>query len=315
MLNCNDISLTENLSLSTDFNISELPMIVNENTSIILFGYENDKYKMFSDFHLSKNFDKLIVITQKKQYSIKKRLYFSYSITKSILEHVKKNLLIFINIDNNYMNTKHIIKELIELKKLAELLNINLGINYEGENVFGFISNNESIYFNDVINALRCIYISDKLKKYEYIYNTVCDYLDEQFKINNFCVFHEDDSCVNNRKENSIHSTMGCCYSFEYTNFFSPTFIKNVKLCKYMNCKSCSTKCITCKMFTCKYLKQRGIYFNCNNILLLDCFFNKKQHLILESNFFRTREMIIKKLMEENHDLYFVYYLFKKYAI
>ena len=90
---------------------------------------------------------------------------------------------------------------------------------------------------------------------------------------------------------------MGCCYSFEYCNFFETKFIKNIKLCEHLINKTCSTKCITCKLFTCKYLKEKHIKFDTHKILLLDCFFDKKQHLILNSNFFKTREDILNKFI------------------
>ena len=150
--------------------------------------------------------------------------------------------------------------------------------------------------------------------QYEYIYDTVCEYLDNQFCKGNICDF-KNDQCIANRENKTARKDMGCCYSFEYCKVFDPRFIKNVKLCQHLKDKTCSTKCITCKLFTCKYLKERGIKFDTHKILLLDCYFNKKQHLILNSNFFQTRDAILQKLLENNYDLYFWYVLFKKYMI
>ena len=108
---------------------------------------------------------------------------------------------------------------------------------------------------------------------------------------------------------------MGCCYSFNYAKLLDFRLLKDVKLCQYMQNRTCATKNITCKLFTCKYLKEKNIKFDTHKILLLDCFFNKKQHDIIKSNFFRTREEILQKLQEKNHDLYYWYILRQKYRI
>ena len=108
---------------------------------------------------------------------------------------------------------------------------------------------------------------------------------------------------------------MGCCYSFNYAKLLDFRLLKDVKLCQYMQNRTCATKNITCKLFTCKYLKEKNIKFDTHKLLLLDCFFNKKQHDIIQSNFFRTREEILQKLQEKNHDLYYWYILRQKYRI
>ena len=50
------------------------------------------------------------------------------------------------------------------------------------------------------------------------------------------------------------------------------------------------------KLFV-RFLKEKGIKFDLHKILLLGCFFNKKQHSILTSNFFKTEEEIINNLV------------------
>ena len=134
------------------------------------------------------------------------------------------------------------------------------------------------------------------MKQYTLIYENVCDYLDNQFREKNICDF-KNDKCIANRENKTAHSIMGCCYSFEYCSLFSPQFIKNEHLCKYQQNRNCTTKCITCKLFTCKYLKEKGIKFDSHKLPLLECFFNKKQHSILTSNFFKTEEEIINNLV------------------
>lgn len=313
-INDNITNISNNINIYNSLDINTLLNNINENTSILLFDDNFQEQTHLFKLHKNKHIDKLIVITNSKQNIIKKRLFINSKISKSILEHVKKNLIIIFKIDNNYNNMKNIIINLIDLKNISNELSIELGITTGNSIFLGFIQNNNSIYFNDLITSLKSIYISDKYEQYKFIYDNVCDYLDSEFRKNNFCKF-ENDSCIANKNNQIPHSTMGCCYSFDHSGFWSPTFIENVKLCKYMNCKTCSTKCISCKMFTCKYLKNKNIIFNTHNLLLLDCFFNKKQHLILESNFFKTEEEILNKLLEKNSIPFFWYYLAKQYLI
>ena len=165
-----------------------------------------------------------------------------------------------------------------------------------------------------MINCIKALLMNDTREQYEFVYDTVCDYLDSQFNQCNLCDF-KNDQCIANRTKSTKRETMGCCYSFDYAGFFDYRLIKNVKLCQYMQNRTCATKNITCKLFTCKYLKDKNIQFDSHKILLLECFFDKKQHDIIQSNFFKTREEILNKLLEKNHDLYFWYLCFKKYRI
>ena len=61
------------------------------------------------------------------------------------------------------------------------------------------------------------------------------------------------------------------------------------------------SKCITCKLFTCNYLKRKGIKFYIDDFIISDLF-NKKQQLVLKSNFFKTEEEIIDKLIKTKSD-------------
>lgn len=172
-------------------------------------------------------------------------------------------------------------------------MNLQLYSHTKDFNILSYIINNNSKYFFDIVNSFTALSISDQKLKYEYIYDTVCNYLDSEFKNNNLCDF-QNNQCIANRQPNAIHSSMGCCYSFEYSNMLDPNLIKNIKLCQHLDCNSCSTKCITCKMFTCKYLRNKGYRFRINNLLLLDCFFNKKQHLIIKYTFLKLVMKLLK---------------------
>lgn len=224
--------------------------------------------------------------------------------------------MIIINPDNTYEGAKSIIKNLILLKKISVRLNINLNVKWNNKQVLGIIiDRNKATFEDDIITALFALNEPTLRGCYIKIYNRVCDFLDNEFSKNNYCDFKYN-QCFANRNKTSAHSIMGCCYSFKFSpNPFSRDLVTNVKQCQFLNCNKCSIKSISCKLFTCKSLKKKGITFDTHKILLLDCFFNYKQHLILCKNLFRTREEIIDKLLEKNKDLYFLYYLKGKYRI
>ena len=142
----------------------------------------------------------------------------------------------------------------------------------------------------------------------------MCDFLDTQFSKCDFCDF-KNDKCIANRNNSSKFKEMGCCHSFEYASVFSLNLLENVKICEYLKNKKCSTKNISCKLFTCGYLKKKKIKFNTRNILLLDCFFNYKQHDVIQFNFFKSKEEILEKLLEENHSTYIWYLIKREYMI
>lgn len=320
----NNITITTNNSIALSqknyiiydktIDIDMLKSIICPDTSIIIFDNNFSADNRIFEIFNQKLFDKLIVLGYPKNLKPQKRLFIASKINKRILSHVKKNILLIIKLNDNYNINKAIINNLILLYKLCPLMKLNLNISIDDKKILSYIINDSSSYLPDILNAFSALLYNDRQEKYEYIYDVVCNYLDDEFRIKNPCDFKNNQCCAN-RLKNSWHSSMGCCYSFKYAGFFSLSLVKDVKLCQYLDCKTCSTKCISCKLFTCKYLKKHGFSFDTKKILLLDCFFNNKQHLILRHNFFKTREDIINKLLEKDNSPYFVYYLCSKYEI
>lgn len=105
-----------------------------------------------------------------------------------------------------------------------------------------------------------------------------CDYLDKENEINNMCDF-KDNKCVKHR-ELKIDKKTGCCPSF----------------CKYVDCKVCTVKNLSCKIFMCNFLENRGYYFTPHTIPVL------KQHLNIIERFmcfgllFKTTQKTISRL-------------------
>lgn len=288
---------------STDCNFPESLNYIPSNTTIVFIGENFLLYKELLKLHKQNQIEKLILL---KKSSILQN-YFS-------IKNIHNNFILILSLNNDFYDTAWIVKTLINIKKIKDS-KLHLGIKIDNKNFIGFIDNSSnSLYYSDLVTALKALHISNCKTKYSFIYDTVCQYLDTEFSKKNFCDF-KNDKCIANRKGKTAHSTMGCCYSFEYCSFFSPNFIQNVHLCNHLENKTCNTSCITCKLFTCSFLKEQYIKFNTHKILLLQCFFNNKQHLILNSNFFKTKEKILEKLLEPNNDFYLYYMLRQKYRI
>jgi len=161
----------------------------------------------------------------------------------------------------------------------------------------------------------QALEISDIKERYEFVYDYLCDYLDAEFKKHNYCDF-KDDKCIANRLgiTNRIMTpdcpTCGCCYSYNYGPGLS---IRNKKLCEHLKDNRCDTKCISCKLFTCRYLKAKGVQFDINTFPDINKIFNKKQIMVLQTNFFISKERIIEKLVKEatSKTPYWLYWLFE----
>ena len=304
------VYLLNGYSVLNEPSIEEIVQYVLPNTSIVLIDEELEKGSILKNL-LSINLIKNVLVISKKQIStLNKKIIITSKISKKHVVRLDNNILILINLNNNYEYSKTIVNSVSKLLKLTKEFNRNIYFSCSNKKVI-FSTFNKSVYFDDLLNCFNALLIENNC---EYIYDVACEYLDKQFVRRNLCDF-KNNKCIANREKCINHENMGCCYSFEYSNFFDVNLVKNVKLCEHLKNGICETKNITCKLYTCKYLKNKNIQFNSHEILILDCFFNKKQHLIIQSNFFRTKQEILKKLNEENKDLYFWYVIRRKYMI
>ena len=152
-----------------------------------------------------------------------------------MIKQLTKQFNLVINPSNDFNETKWIIENLIELKKLCSKFELTYTSSIQ--------KSEHTKYISDIETALKVLEITDKKEQYTLIYENVCDYLDNQFREKNICDF-KNDKCIANRENKTAHSIMGCCYSFEYCSLFSPQFIKNERLCKYQQNRNCTTKWI-----------------------------------------------------------------------
>lgn len=290
-------------------NIEKFINQIEEKTCIIYFTEKLPILKIDN-----KNIEKIFIITRRHKKQVNKKIYVGTKINNNILNKLSNNVCVIVDMNDSFEYTKFVIKNIKKLFEKCKKNNINIGYRKNEINIIALVEHNNSIYLNDLIASFKVISMQTNKEKYEFIYDNVCRLLDNEFYCKNICDF-KNDKCIASRSGRSCHEKMGCCYSFEYAGLFDFRIVKNVKVCKYLQDKKCSTNNISCKLFTCRYLKEKNICFDSHKILLLECFFNKKQHEIIKSNFFRTREEILDKLLEKNKDAYLWYYIFSKYMI
>ncbi|MBR4351422.1 MAG: hypothetical protein IKP98_04305 [Bacilli bacterium] len=126
------------------------------------------------------------------------------------------------------------------------------------------------------------------VKRYEYIYDTVCDFLDSKYIGCNYCDF-KDDVCKYFRVKDPKHK-MGCCYSDARGG-----------LCPNLDKATCKIKSISCKLYACPMLRDEKLYFKVNDIPLLKYNFNLRQKWWIKQSFFKTKEETLMKLYENKY--------------
>jgi len=201
-----------------------------------------------------------------------------------------KKFLLKVNFNTlNKKDYKKILKKLLFIKK--KYIN-KIGILENSKILLGYIinydKNNQD--HNDFILAINAIFFKTRYERYNYIYDTVCDYLDNFFYGKNLCDF-KNNKCGEKR---NTSSTTGCCNHFKH-KWLGP--LSKLVLCEHLKEDfSCGTKCISCKLFTCDFLEKKGIKFKIKDILLLNAFFNPLQKYFIKYMVFTPKEKILKRL-------------------
>lgn len=140
-------------------------------------------------------------------------------------------------------------------------------------------------------NIEKAINIKDLEKRYSFIYDTVCDYLDSKYFGENLCGFDENGICDYYRKVDPTHYN-GCCYR------------EDRSLCKYFDEEKseCTERGISCKLYSCPILRERKINYKIKDIPLLKYFFNLKQKYYIKYSFFKPKPYVMYKLMENANE-------------
>lgn len=183
-------------------------------------------------------------------------------------------------LENNENFYKIIKKE--KNKKILFCLNYNNETIKNGKNIKDTMD--EDLKFK--IYTIEAANKKDLRERYNYIYDIVCDYLDNKFNNDNICDF-KNNKCISVRNNSHCKESLnGCCYG------------RNRGLCKNFKDGKCTIKSISCKLFTCRYLKKNKVKFKVNDIPLLKYFFNNKQKYILDTSIFKDKKEIIDLLLK-----------------
>lgn len=157
--------------------------------------------------------------------------------------------------------------------------------------VCGNLTNENIFFINEFEKFLKALEQSSNRNKY--IYDTVCNDLENNFLKFNFCNF-KSNKCLSQRHKNVVlndypyTSTDGCCF-------------KIIRKCQHNNKDgTCKVKCISCMLFICPYLSKRGIGYYASELLLLRAFYTPKQRGIYVNSFYESENKILSKL---NNDL------------
>lgn len=223
-------------------------------------------------------------------------------------KYQKVNPAIKIDFKNDIKYNIKSIKKLINMQNKGNIFSSK----FEDKKIKYIITNENE----DIKNAFKAMQIIDDKEKYTFIYDKIFNSLDLLWKKYNPCKFCNN-VCISSKNRKKSHSKEnGCCYSFNYSK--NPLkFIDNVNVCKYLgDNKECKTQNLSCKFFVCNYLKKNKLFnIDMKDYLLLESFFNNKQKLILKYNYFKSKEEIINKLLEDDKLPYFIYYLNSYYRI
>lgn len=141
-------------------------------------------------------------------------------------------------------------------------------------------------YHQDII--LHALDIKDEYERISYIYDELCDYLDNIFLCENVCGFKDNicsrrrDLMTRKKKDTYVN---GCCHSY----------IRN-KDCKNLKDGHCTIKNVGCKLFTCHYLRKQGKKYTINQIFFAKYFLTDKQKKILTDEIFIPKEEVLEKM-------------------
>ena len=137
-------------------------------------------------------------------------------VNKINIASLLKNKKMVLKIDFNSLKNKDykkILKKLLKIKNVISFFNINVGIDEENKKILGYVINynEDDEKQKDFLLAINAIFFNTRYERYNYIYDTVCEYLDSYFYEKNLCDF-KNNKC--GEKKNTS-STTGCCHHFK----------------------------------------------------------------------------------------------------
>ena len=149
---------------------------------------------------------------------------------------------------------------------------------------FEFNYSKDFKYKEDFNNIEKALNIKNKYDRYSFIYDTVCDYLDNLFIDKNMCEFYQD-KCYSNRCK-KFEKTCGCCSN------------NNGVECEYFDKDHCTIRCSGCKFYICPNLKKKKGPILMKDIFIAYYLLSPRERLVLRYSVFTPKEEIIKKMIK-----------------
>lgn len=175
------------------------------------------------------------------------------------------------------------IKSKQDLKKFYKLISLYKKVIYKK---VIFKTDNKEI--KEIVNALN---IKNRKQRITYIYDSACKQIDNFYKSKNICGFKNNKCYVQQKIKNDFIN--GCC-----------------RFCLNQSSKGCTTSNITCKLFTCSEVEKRCKIIKFDDLKLLKLL-NKRQRLIIKSNYFTKRESFINDLYLNSFVIWEIKQLFR----
>lgn len=230
----------------------------------------------------------------------------NYKIKNEIEKKINKEIFMINFTDDIKQN----IKLLKELKKKNNKIRYS-GIKYNDYRLIGIINNAN----HEIIDCIKAIFIDNRDEKYEFIYNTICNQLDQKWINENPCKF-ENNICICERQYKNPREN-GCCYAFWYKNLGSQ--ITGIHQCEHLHpTEHCRNANITCKLYVCPYLKKHSNFrIKLGELIMVKIFFNKYQKIIIKNNFFIKKEELLKKLKNDEYRIkpLLLYYVDRSFLV
>jgi len=165
-------------------------------------------------------------------------------------------------------------------RKILKKIRIRRNTNKE----FVFNYSNDFRYKEDFDKINTALKMKDKYQRYSYIYDEVCDYLDNLFINRNMCEFYKD-KCYSNRCK-KFEKTCGCCSNNDGIE------------CKYFDKDHCTIKCSGCKFYICPNLKKKKGPILMKDIFIAYYLLSPRERLVLRYTVFTPKEEIIEKMIK-----------------
>ena len=156
------------------------------------------------------------VVTNERQIEINPSVAFIDITNKNSYSKLNKNSNVILSIDFESVKENEYPKLIRRIKRVINKCtnrNITIGYKENENNIIGVLYNynKDNDKHQDVLISINAMLYKDIKKRYNYLYDKICEYLDNQFINKNLCGF-ENDRCVPRKH---VDCNTGCCHHFK----------------------------------------------------------------------------------------------------